>query len=163
MSRPDLTPFSYTVLTLIGRDGAGPHDLVQYGRRGRVYSGAATSQYYAEPKRLASLGYLTAEKQPGKTRERTHYRLTEKGVQALRDWMKEPCEFTGIESEAVIRMLATDLVGEEPVRESLDKLRGEIQELHRRLDEAEQVAATYPHREKYLLLNHRLARSILRA
>ena len=70
MSRPDLTPFSYTVLTLIGRDGAGPHDLVQYGRRGRVYSGAATSQYYAEPKRLASLGYLTAEKQPGKTRER---------------------------------------------------------------------------------------------
>jgi len=58
MSRPDLTPFSYTVLTLIGRDGAGPHDLVQYGRRGRVYSGAATSQYYAEPKRLASLEML---------------------------------------------------------------------------------------------------------
>jgi DNA-binding PadR family transcriptional regulator len=163
MSRPELTLFSYTVLTLIGREGAGAHDLLQYARRGRVYSAAANSQYYAEPKRLASLGYLTAEKQPGKTRERTHYRLTEKGVQALRDWMKERCEFGGIESEAVIRMLATDLVGEGPVRESLDGLRGEIEALHERLDEAEQAALTHPHREKYLLLNHRLARSILRA
>jgi len=163
MSRPELTPFSYTVMTLIGREGAGPHDLVQYARRGRVYSGAANSQYYAEPKRLAALGYLTAEKQPGKTRERTHYRLTEKGIQALRDWMQTPCEFTGIESEAIIRMLATDLVGEEPVRESLLGLRGTIEDLKGRLDEAERVAATYPHREKYLLLNHKFARSILSA
>ena len=128
-----------------------------------MYSAAANSQYYAEPKRLASLGYLTAEKRPGKTRERTHYRLTEKAVEALRDWMNEPCTFNGIESEAVIRMLATDLVGEQPVRKSLDALRGEIELLHERLDEAEQAALTHPHREKYLMLNHRLARSILRA
>ena len=163
MSRQELTPFSYTVMSLIGREGAGPHDLAQYGRRGRVYRGAASSQYYSEPKRLASLGYLTAEKQPGRTRDRTHYRLTEKGRRALRDWMKRPCEFQGIETEAITRMLATDLVGEEPVRESLLGLRDTIEDLNLRLDEAEHVAARYPHREKYLLLNHRLARSILRA
>lgn len=163
MSRQELTQFSYGVLALIGRNGAGPHDLVQYARRGKVYESAANSQYYAEPKRLAALGYLKAEKQPGKTRERTHYTLTDKGLQALRDWMDEPCSFTGIDSEAILKMLAADLVGEDRVRESLLPLRDEIADLHSRLDEAERVAASYPHREKYLLLNHSLARAILRA
>jgi DNA-binding PadR family transcriptional regulator len=162
MSRAELTPFSYRVLALIGREGAGPHDLVQYMRRGRVYAGAAESQYYAETKRLAALGYLDAEKRPGKTRERTHYTLTDKGLRALSTWADDPCAFSGIESEAIIRVLATDLVGEPRTRESLAALRGEIETLHGFLDEAERVAETLPHRRKYLLLNHRLARAILR-
>ena len=163
MSRADLRPVSYTVLTLVGREGAGPHDLVRYTRHGRVYRGQAASQFYAECKRLARLGYLSAETRPGKTRPRTHYSLTTKAREALREWAEEPCAFTGIESEAIIRVLATDLVGEDRVRKSVARLRDEIAELHGFLDEAEQAATAYPHREKYLLLNHRLARAILRA
>jgi DNA-binding PadR family transcriptional regulator len=161
MSRPELRPISYTVLTLVGREGAGPHDLVRYTRHGRVYRGAAESQFYAESKRLAGLGYLNAEKRPGKTRERTHYTLTEKAREALREWAEEPCGFTGIESEAIVRVLATDLVGEARTRKSVAALRDEIAELEAFLDEAEEAARAYPHREKYLLLNHRLARAIL--
>ena len=44
---------------------------------------AGESQYYVEPKRLARLGYLDAHKERGKTRERTVYTLTEKGLDAL--------------------------------------------------------------------------------
>jgi DNA-binding PadR family transcriptional regulator len=161
MSRPELRPLSYTVLTLIGRDGAGPHDLVLYSRRGRVYRTRAESQLYAETKRLASLGYLKAEKRPGKTRERTHYTLTEKAREALREWAEEPCSFTGIESEAIIRVLSTDLVGEPRVRKSIAALRGEIEQLRTFLDEGKESARSFPHREKYLLLNHRLASAIL--
>ena len=62
-----------------------PHDLVRMAHRGRIYSYDAPSQYYAEPKRLARLGYLSARKEPGKTRERTHYTLTAKGLDALRE------------------------------------------------------------------------------
>src|SRR5919108_3477713 len=161
MSRPELRTISYTVMALIGREGAGPHDLVRYGRRGRVYRAAAESQLYAESKRLAELGYLDAEKRPGKTRERTHYTLTEKAREALREWAEEPCSFTGIESEAIIRVLSTDLVGERRVRKSVAALRGEIEQLRAFLDEGKASAAGFPHREKYLLLNHRLASSIL--
>src|ERR671923_81793 len=160
MSRPELRTISYTVMALIGREGAGPHDLVRYGRRGRVYRTAAESQLYAETKRLAGLGYLNAEKLPGKTRERTHYTLTEKARAALREWAEEPCSFTGIESEAIIRVLATDLVGEERTRESVAALRSVIAQLRGFLDEAEESAKGLPHREKYLLLNHRLASAI---
>jgi len=163
MSRTGLTPFSYVVLVLIGRDGAGAHDLVRMARQGRVYASAAESHYYGEPKRLAKLGYLTAEKQPGRTHPRTHYRLTDKAYDALHTWAREPVTFPGIPTQPIVRLMAADLVGTEPIRESLHALRSDITDLLARLDVAEAVAATIPHRERILLLNHRLARSVLQA
>ena len=50
MQSDHLTLISHTVLALIGRHGASPHDLVRMMRRGRIYHAAAASQYYAEPK-----------------------------------------------------------------------------------------------------------------
>jgi len=158
----DLTPFSHVVLVLVGREGAGPHDLLRMARQGRVYWDAADSQWYAEPKRLARLGYLTAEKRPGKTRERTHYLLTDRGRDAIAAWMGEPTAFPRIQHEPVVRLLAADLVGAEAVLGSLSALRGELADISERLDVAEQVAATLPHREQQLLLVHGLARELVR-
>ena len=90
MSNQSLTPFSYVVLTLVGQGGAGPHDLVRMARAGRIYWDAAESQWYAEPKRLETLGHLSSRKEPGRTRPRTHYMLTDKGRDALAEWMREP-------------------------------------------------------------------------
>ena len=163
MSKSELSPFSYAVLVLIGREGAGAHDLVRMARQGRVYASAAESHYYAEPKRLAKLGYLTAEKQPGRTHPRTHYRLTDKGHDALREWAREPVTFPGVPTQPIVRLMAADLVGTEPVLESLQALRTDITDLLARLDVAEAVAPTIPHRERVLMLNHRLARNILKA
>ena len=163
MSRSELSPFSFVVLVLVGREGAGAHDLVRMARQGRVYASAAESHYYAEPKRLAKVGYLSGEQQPGRTHPRTHYRLTEKGYDALRAWAREPVLFPGIPTQPIVRLLAADLVGIEPVLESLQALRSDITDLLARLDVAEAVAATLPHRERILLLNHRLARNVLQA
>jgi DNA-binding PadR family transcriptional regulator len=163
LSTPKLSPFSYRVLALVGRGGAGAHDLVRMAHRGRIYAYDAPSQYYAEPKRLERLGYLTARKEPGKTRERTHYTLTDKGLEALREWVAQPTPFPRMDHEGVTRVLAADLVGEKPVRESISAIRGELDELSARLDDAEAVAETLPHRRKYLLLNLRLARRLLQA
>ena len=80
MSSDELSLFSYEILGLVGSTGAGPHDLRQMVRRGRMLDWAGESQYYVEPKRLAALGYLEARKEPGKTRERTVYTLTDKGL-----------------------------------------------------------------------------------
>lgn len=158
----DLTPFSYTVLVLIGQGGAGAHDLVRMAHQGRIYWTAADSQWYAEPKRLHQRGYLDAHKEAGRTRERTHYTLTRKGIDAVRQWMQEPARFPRIQHEPIVRLLAADLVGEDAVLESLQGLHAEIADLNARLDVAETVAATLPHRERYLRLNHELAREIVR-
>jgi DNA-binding PadR family transcriptional regulator len=163
MSSHSLTPFSYVILVLVGRDGAGPHDLVRMARQGRIYVAAADSQYYAEPKRLERLGYLSSRKEPGKTRERTHYSLTPKGLAALREWAREPVRYPGTLHEGVARLLAADLVGERPVRESIAELRRELDELEEMIARGEEIAEGLPHREKYLLINHRLARRLIAA
>jgi DNA-binding PadR family transcriptional regulator len=161
MSR--LTPFSYVVLVLVGENGGGPHDLVRMMRQGRVYWTAPESQYYAEPKRLADSGYLSATKEPGRTHERTHYRLTDQGRQALREWLATPARFARIQNEPVVRLLGAEFVDRETLLESLAALRDEIADMTARLDAAREIEATLPRRAKALALNQSLARRILQA
>jgi DNA-binding PadR family transcriptional regulator len=163
MPAADLTPFSYLVLALVGRDGAGPHDLVRMARQGRVSWSAAESQYYAEPKRLEKLGHLRAEKRPGRTRERTHYVLTDSGRAALMEWAAEPARFPRIQHEAVSRLLLGDMVPDAVLVAGLAGLREDIDRITAQLDAADVAAASVPHRTRYLRLNHALARRILEA
>ena len=151
-SREDLTLFSYEVLALVGSGGAGAHDLLRMARQGRFLAWAGESQYYVEPKRLAKLGYLEARKEPGKTRERTVYTLTEKGLDALREWARTPVRFTPFKSEALLRTLATDLVGEDAVREGFATLRDDLEDMRARVEASAERAKALPHREKYLNL-----------
>ena len=152
MSRPELSLFSYEILGLVGRQGVGAHDLLQMARRGRILDWAGESQYYVEPKRLAKLGYLEARKEPGKTRERTVYSLTDKGLEALRAWAKTPVAFTPLKSEALLRLLIADLVGEEVTRESIGTLRSDVADLRMRVADQRASARELPHREKYLMI-----------
>ena len=152
MSSDDLSLFSYEILGLVGRAGAGPHDLRAMVRRGRMLEWAGESRYYVEPKRLAALGYLDARKEPGKTRPRTVYTLTDKGLEALRAWARTPTRFTPLKSEVLIRLLVTDLVGEAATRESVAMLRDDLAELSARVAETEASAEALPHRRKHLLL-----------
>ena len=152
MSSTELSLFSYEILGLVGRTGAGAHDLLRLARRGRMLDWAGESQYYAEPKRLARLGYLEARKEPGKTRERTVYRLTDKGIDALRVYAQTPATFTPLKSEPLLRLLIADLVGEKTTRESLAALRDDLADLHVRLDESVASATALPHRRAYLLI-----------
>ena len=151
-SSDELSLFSYEILGLVGRGGAGAHDLLRMARRGRMLDWAGESQYYTEPKRLARLGYLEARREPGKTRERTVYSLSEKGLDALRSYARAPVRFTPVKSDPLLRLLLCDLVGEEVTRESMLTLREDVAELMERLDESVATAEALPHRSKYLLL-----------
>lgn len=161
--KSDLSLFSYEILGLVGRGGAGAHDLLRMAQHGRILAWAGESQYYVEPKRLARLGYLDAQKEPGKTRERTVYTLTEKGLQALREYAETPVSFTPVKSELLVRLLITDLVGEEATRRGVAALRDEIADLRDRLEQAEARAELLPHRRKYLLLAAGFLRRLLDA
>jgi PadR family transcriptional regulator, regulatory protein AphA len=156
-----LSLFSYEILGLVGRGGAGAHDLLRMARRGRILDWAGESQYYVEPKRLAKLGYLEARKEPGKTRERTVYTLTEKGLEALRFWAQTPVRFTPVKSELLVRLLIADLVGEKVTRQGISALSEDIDDLRDRLEQSEASSESLPHRRKYLHLVNGFLRRLL--
>jgi DNA-binding PadR family transcriptional regulator len=161
MARDELSLFSYEILGLVGKQGAGAHDLLRLARRGRMLDWAGESQYYVEPKRLAELGYLDARREPGRTRERTVYTLSDKGRRALREYARTPVRFTPVKSDPLLRLLICDLVGEEITRESMLTLREDLADLEARLDDAEASAEELPHRRKYLLMVSAFLRRLL--
>jgi DNA-binding PadR family transcriptional regulator len=82
---------------------------------------------------------------PGKTRERTHYRLTAKGVRALQEWLALRSRFPRIQSDAAIRVQASDLADDpRVVIKSLQALREEIADLAAILDEGERRKSSSP-------------------
>ena len=97
---------------------------------------------------LAKLGYLTARLEPGKTRQRTVYTLTDKGLEALNQSARTPIRFTPVKSELLLRLLIADLVGEETTRESISTIRDDISELFARLEESKTRAKTLPHADE---------------
>jgi PadR family transcriptional regulator, regulatory protein AphA len=150
--KDELSLFSYEILGLVGEQGASPHDLLRLAQRGRILAWAGESRYYTEPKRLAVLGFLAARREPGKTRERTVYTLTEEGRAALAEYAATRVAVSPLKSDALVRLLICDLVGEEVTRQSLATLREDVADLAQRLDDAERTAALLPHRQTYLLL-----------
>ena len=152
MSSDELSLFSYEILALVGRQGAGAHDLLRLAKRGRMLAWAGESQYYTEPKRLARLGYLETRREPGRTRERTVYTLSDRGLEALRAHAREPVEFTPVKSDMLLRMLMCDLVGDRVTRASVATIRDDIADIWWRLDEVDRAAAELPHRQRNLTL-----------
>jgi PadR family transcriptional regulator, regulatory protein AphA len=163
-STAGLTSFSYVVLVLVGERGAGPHDLVRMMRQGAwAYWASSQSQYYAEPKRLEKLGLLTSAKEPGRTHQRTAYRLTDAGRAALREWLGTPAAFPRIQNEGVIRLLGAGYADDGTVLEGLRPLRAEIAAGRAWLERAAEIESSLPHRERALRLNRRLATRMLDA
>jgi PadR family transcriptional regulator AphA len=158
-----LTPFSYVILALVGRDGAGPHDIVRMMREGAIFWTTSESHYYAEPRRLATLGFLQARTEPGRTRPRTHYELTDAGREALIAWLAEPAAMPRVQNESLIKLLAADFSDDATIAASLDGVRAGIQHAYEELEAMERRALEIPHRTRYLRLIDDYARRSLDA
>src|SRR3954470_2826987 len=164
MGTASLTPFSYVILVLVGEGGAGPHDLVRMMRQGAwAFWASSQSQYYAEPKRLERLGLLSAARAPGRTHDRTVYRLTDEGRAALAEWLGTPAGFPRIQNEGAVRLLGSEFADPATVLAGLRGLREEIAAGHAWLDRSEAREPEVPHRQRMLGINRRLARRFLEA
>jgi DNA-binding PadR family transcriptional regulator len=110
------------------------------------------SHYYAEPKRLAKLGYLSARPEPGRTRARTGYALTDQGREALRAWLAQPAAMPRVQHEALVKLLAADFSDDATIVASLAGLRDGINDAYASLKVLTERAEQIPHRTRYLRL-----------
>lgn len=128
---------------------------------GRVYWNAAPSQWYAEPKRLEQLRLLSSRKEPGRTRQRTHYDLTPAGIAALREWVRTPTPLPRMQQEAIARVLAADLVDHDAILEGLAPLEDELAQADAEVARALEAARSLPERRRLLEINHRYAARLI--
>ena len=140
------------VLALVGRGGAGAHDIVQMMRESPMFWTTSESHYYAEPKRLAKLGYLFTRPEPGRTRTRTRYALTDQGRDALRAWLAQPAAMPRVQHEALVKLLAADFSDDTTILASLAGLRDGINDAYASLKVLTARAEQIPYRTRYLRL-----------
>jgi hypothetical protein len=81
----------------------------------------------------------------------------------VREWLATPAQFPRIQHEAAVRVLVADMVDPAVMKDSLAALRSELDDQMRQLDVAEEVAGSFPHRARWLRLNHTLSRRIVEA
>jgi PadR family transcriptional regulator, regulatory protein AphA len=162
--RPNPTDLSYGALAAIGESGASTTELVEMLSRGRMYHPWAASQVYAEPKRLLALGWVTSEKQPAKTRNRTVYRLTDEGREALREHLRQPAGWPKIQHDAARRLFAGDMITDEEILSSLRQLHADIDELRRVVDtNLSRIPKLPERRQRYAWLLQDLGRRLVDA
>jgi DNA-binding PadR family transcriptional regulator len=117
---------------------------------------------YAEARRLTTLGYLSASREPGRTRPRTVYALTPRGLEAFRTWARTPATYPRIQHETAVRFLGLDLV-EQPSQllPALDALDEEITALEHHVNTLAERGASIPHRRLGISLQLSLAQKML--
>ncbi len=160
----ELTPISYAVMSLVGRNGASGPELVEMAAgAGPLFWTGAASHVLRVARRLAEEGYLSARSEPARTRPRTVYELTDKGLTAFRSWLAQPSGFPRIQHDAAIRLFASDLGDRTAVLDSLRALRATLPRLEALCDLYEQRAVAIPHRTEAIILELSLARRLVQA
>lgn len=160
----ELSPISYAVMSLVGRNGASGPELVEMasGAAPLFWTGAG-SHVLRVARQLADEGYLVANTEPAKTRPRTVYTMSAKGRRTFRAWLAQPSSYPRIQHEAAIRLFASDLGDPEDVLNSLRALRDDLPRLEAVVEMFESRAAGVPHRRRAILLELSLVRRLLEA
>src|SRR5215211_6180344 len=107
---PRLTTTSYAVLAQVAVRPWSTYELAQQRvRYFRYVWPRAESAIYREVKRLSSMGLLKEKKEHVGKRARTVYSTTEKGREALREWLATPVSPFAMDFEAMIRLFVAPL------------------------------------------------------
>ncbi|MGP5007972.1 PadR family transcriptional regulator [Brachybacterium tyrofermentans] len=126
-----LRPVSFIVLGLLAT--AGPQTSYELARNVDVsvsfFWPVPRSQLYAEPKRLAGLGLVSASQEASGRRRRT-FTITESGQDALVRWLGTPPEPSQYHDPAMLRLFFTDAAPERALtlaKQRIGELMGMLQ------------------------------------
>ena len=124
-----MTTTSYALLGLLSLRSWSTYELAKQTERSLGWFWPRTERkIYDEARRLAESGHATASTEPTGSRQRTVYRITAKGRQALSSWLDRPSATTKLESEAQVRVFFADAGDLSQLRATLTMLGSEARE-----------------------------------
>lgn len=125
----ELSSAAYVILGSLHEHPRSGYDIKQFADLStRHFWAISYGQLYPELKRLSDAGLVEAEQLPTGSRQRTVYRLTRLGEEALADWVRDTglrgCE---IRDEMLVRLFFSDSVEPEVRRELARNMAGRHQ------------------------------------
>jgi PadR family transcriptional regulator AphA len=127
-----LTTTSYAVLAQVAVHPWSTYELAQQRvRYFRYVWPRAESAIYREVKRLSSMGLLDGKKDYTGKRARTVYSITDKGREALREWLSTPVSPFAMDFEAMIRLFVAPLGTKEQIVTTLNQVQDDAWEMLR--------------------------------
>jgi DNA-binding PadR family transcriptional regulator len=154
----DLSPTSRAILGVLGLGPRSGYEIKQLvDNSTRFFWAASYGQIYPELRRLADAGLVTGKPDPRGGRQRTVYRLTAAGAQALREWLATPPQIQENRDESLLKVFFSDFAGPETTLEALEAKAAYHRGVVARLAEIESEAAKDPRSSTYLTLRFGIA------
>jgi DNA-binding PadR family transcriptional regulator len=123
MSTRSPTTTSYAILGLLAIRPWATYDLAKLMHRSlHFFWPRAESNLYAEPKRLVDAGLAEARKEWNGDRKRTVYSITDRGREALREWLRTESAPPRLESELHLRLLYANYGAKEDLLAAIDRI-----------------------------------------
>lgn len=120
----------------------------------RFFWGGSYGSIYPTLNQLEAEGKVTKENTSSNGREKLSYSITDKGTEALREWLKQPAEKDELRYETLLKLFFGNATGFEGAREHIErfeeKCRNELQILNMLAESLSQYLEDDTHKHYYL-------------
>ena len=116
---------AHTILATLGDESYSGYDLwKKFSQTSKYYWQASQQQIYRELGKLEKEGAISSEIIPQEGRpDKKLYRITEKGIEILKNWLVEPAEPMAIREELLVKVIAAKLVPKSVILQEIERHR----------------------------------------
>jgi PadR family transcriptional regulator, regulatory protein AphA len=130
----ELTPTAYVILGMVSREARSGYEIkAAVDNSTRFFWAASYGQIYPELKRLSEAGLVEGVDAPRGDRKRTVYAITDTGMTALTEWLRQPPQTSEMREEGLLKLFFADVLPPEDAITTLRTMRERRQELAARL------------------------------
>lgn len=130
----DLSPTAYVILGMVSREARSGYEIkAAVDESTRFFWAASYGQIYPELKRLSKADLLAGVDAPRGERKRTVYAITDAGMAALTDWLRQPPQTSEMREEGLLKLFFSGVLPAEDALATLRAMRERRQELAARL------------------------------
>jgi DNA-binding PadR family transcriptional regulator len=130
----ELTPTAYVILGMVSREARSGYEIkAAVDDSTRFFWAASYGQIYPELKRLSEAGLVEGVDASRGERKRTVYAITDAGMAALADWLRQPPQTSEMREEGLLKLFFADVLPPEDAIATLRVMRERRLELVARL------------------------------